>query len=129
MFFAVGVPCVGLIFSVVAIQKKGLNRKCALSTLLFFTALLIECVTWTISNMGDIPPKVEIGIMLGSAGIHTLSAIFAIIGVAEMRTRRRWSHGLKRGIWGFWLNIAMLVVFALWFYAHVSKKFYDTIFK
>lgn len=129
MLFAVGMPCIGLLFSVVAMQKQGLNRKCALSTLLFFAALLVECVNWTISSKGTIPPKAEIWIMLGTAGVHSLSAILAIMGVAEMRTRRRWSHGLKRGVWGFWLNIAMLFVMALWFYAHASKKFHDAIFK
>ena len=129
MLFAVGLPCLGLLFSVVAMQKQGINRKCALSTLTFFAALLIACVTWTISNKGTTTPEAEIGIMLGVAAIHSLSAILAIMGVAEMRTRPRWSRGLKRGIWGFWMNSAMLFVIALWFYAHVSKKFHDGIFK
>jgi hypothetical protein len=130
LIFTVAVPCIGLIINVVSMQKRqGLNRKCAFSTLIFFIALLIEFVTWTISRNGSIPPKVEIGIMLGSAGIHALSAILAIMGLAEMRSRHKWSRGMKRGVWGFWLNILMLLVLAGWFYAHVNQRFHDGIFK
>ncbi len=129
LLLMVAVPCIGLLVNIVSMQKQGLNRKCAISTLLFFVALLIECVNWMSSNNGSVLPKYEIGILLGTAGIHTFSAILAIMGLAEMRTRHRWSRGLKRGIWGFWLNIAMLFVIALWFYAHVSQKFYNHIFK
>lgn len=129
LIFTVGLPSIGLLVSFVSMQKQGINRKCGFSTLLFFVALLIECFTWTLSSSGGIMEKVEIGIMFGSAGIHCLSAILAIMGLAEMRSRRKWSRGMKRGVWGFWLNIAMLLVLVGWFYAHVNQKFYDGIFK
>jgi hypothetical protein len=130
LIFTVAVPCIGLIVNVVSMQKKqGLNRKCAFSTLIFFIALLIEFLTWTISSQGSIPPKVEIGIMFGSTCIHALSAILAIIGLAEMRSRHKWSRGMKRGVWGFWLNIVMLLVLVGWFYSHVNQRFHDGIFK
>lgn len=129
LIFSVGLPAVGLLISIVSMQKQGINRKCGFSTLLFFVALLIECFTWTLSSSGGILEKVEIGIMFGTAGIHCLSAILAIMGLAEMRSRRKWSRGMKRGVWGFWLNIAMIFVLSLWFYAHVSIKFYNAIFK
>ena len=129
LVFSVGLPAVGLLISIVSMQKQGINRKCGISTLFFFVALLIECFAWTLTSSGGMIEKVEIGIMFGTAGIHCLSAILAIMGLAEMRNRRKWSRGMKRGVWGFWLNIAMLFVLSLWFYAHVSIKFYNVIFK
>ncbi len=129
LLFSVGLPAIGLLISIVSMQKQGINRKCGISTLLFFVALLVECFTWTLTSSGGIIEKVQIGIMLGTTGLHTLSAILAIMGLAEMRSRRKWSRGMKRGVWGFWLNISMLLVLSLWFYAHVSQKFYDHIFK
>ena len=129
LIFSVGLPAVGLIVSIVSMQKQGINRKCGFSTLLFFVALLIECFTWTLSSSGGIIEKVQIGIMFGTAGIHCFSAILAIMGLAEMRSRHKWSRGMKRGVWGFWLNIVMLLVLAGWFYAHVNQRFHDGIFK
>ena len=93
LIFSVGLPAVGLLISIVSMQKQGINRKCGFSTLLLFVALLIECFTWTLSSSGGIIEKVEIGIMFGTAGIHCLSAIIAIMGLAEMRSRRKWSRG------------------------------------
>ena len=129
LIFSVGLPAVGLIVSIVSMQKQGINRKCGFSTLLFFVALLIECFTWTLSSSGGIIEKVQIGIMFGTAGIHCFSAILAIMGLAEMRSRHKWSRGMKRGVWGFWLNIVMLLALAGWFYAHVNQRFHDGIFK
>ena len=129
LIFSVGLPAVGLIVSIVSMQKQGINRKCGFSTLLFFVALLIECFTWTLSSSGGIIEKVQIGILFGTAGIHCFSAILAIMGLAEMRSRHKWSRGMKRGVWGFWLNIVMLLVLAGWFYAHVNQRFHDGIFK
>ena len=129
LIFTVAVPGIGLLISAVSMQKQGLNKLCGYSTSVFFVALLIECVAWSLSNRAGITAKAELIIIAGTALLHCISAILAIVGIAEVRTRRKWPRGRKRGVWTFWLNIAMLLVLSLWFYAHVSQKFYDRIFK
>ncbi len=129
IIFSICLPAIGIIANAASIGKRGLNPRCALSTTLFFIALLISGITIAMMNKESISPAVRFYCFGAAAAIHALSALLAGWGLAELRTRRKWSHGRQRGLWGFWLNVGSLLLLATWFYLQVNHaarhRFFD----
>jgi hypothetical protein len=110
---------VGLIVSGLTLRKHGLNPWCGWSTLVFFFALLLASIVISLGARDGVGSDVVLYTLLGCAGLHVLSAVMAMYGVSQVRRRRKWSHGRRRGIWMFWLNLCALFLIGFWSATHV----------
>jgi hypothetical protein len=117
---SVSVPSVGLIVSGVTLTKRGLNPWCGWATLVFFLSLLVGSIVWALANRGGADPAVMLYTLLGCCGVHVLSALMALVGLAQIRQRRKWTHGRRRGMWVFWLNVLVILIISGWCYVHVN---------
>ncbi len=120
LLFAICLPAIGIIVSAVSLEKRGLNPKAAFSITLFFVAFLLSGITAAMSDKEAITSLHRFYCLTAAVGIHTLSALLAIWGFGEIRTRRKWNHGRQRSFWCFWANIIFIVILSAWFYLQVN---------
>jgi hypothetical protein len=123
------IPSVGLIISGATLRKRGLNRWCGFASVAFFFALLIDSILWSLGDRGAGNPKIILYLLLGSCAIHVLSALMALRGLAQVRQRRKWTHGRRRGMWIFWLNVGVLLGIGMWCYVHINDPLYEHLMK
>ncbi len=117
---SVTIPAVGLIVSGATLSKRGLNPWCGWCTIVFFAALLINSIVRALGSRGGVGADFVLYTIFGCCGLHVLSSLMALLGLAQVRRRRKWAHGKRRGIWMFWLNIGVLLIVGVWCYAHVN---------
>jgi hypothetical protein len=123
------IPSVGLIVSGATLRKRGLNRWCGFATVVFFFALLTDSILWSLGERGAGSPKWILYFLLGSCAIHALSALMALRGLVQVRQRRKWAHGRRRGMWIFWLNVGVILAIGVWCYVHVNDSLYERLMK
>jgi hypothetical protein len=128
LILTVTVPAVGLVVSGATLNKRGLNPWCGWSTIVFFCALLAAAIVWTLGARQGLERKVMLYILLGCCGIHVVSALMAMYGLSQVRRKRKWAHGRRRGLWMFWLNVAVLFLIGFWCAVHVFP-FLSKVFK
>lgn len=128
LLFAICLPAVGIIASAVSLEKRGLNPKVVISLTLFFVAFLLIGITTAMSDKSAISPLHRFYCLAAATSIHTLSALLAIWGLGEIRTRRKWNHGRQRSVWCFWANVTFIVILSAWFYLQVNTPLRHQLF-
>jgi peptidoglycan/LPS O-acetylase OafA/YrhL len=120
-------PFIGLVICISGLSRHSLNPRCGLAATLFFIALLIGSNATVLSEMESITDVVRFWGVFSAVVLHIASAIFGIWGLYQMRRRRKWSHGRKRAILSFWLNILMLMGYSVLFYAQCNPALFKKI--
>jgi hypothetical protein len=119
------IPGIGVILSLATMRRHGLNPWCGISTLVFFATLLMEAVTWTLGINGGIEALTALHITLGGIALHIFGALLALVGLAQVRRRRKWAHGRRRAYWMFGMNLLLILLIGIWCYVHVNETLYD----
>ncbi len=125
LILSVSVPTVGLIVSGATLRKRGLNPWAGAGSIVFFVALLIGSVMWVLDGRPGINETAVLYALLGCVGIHTLSTLMALQGLAQLRTRRKWTHGKRRAYWVVGMNILAIFLIGAWCYYHVNPVFHE----
>jgi hypothetical protein len=121
LILTLSIPVIGLIVSGATLRKRGLNPWCGWSTVMFFVALLAASVIRALGSRGGVGQDIVLYTILGCCGIHVVSALMALHGLSQVRRKKKWAHGRRRGLWMFWLNLGVLFVIGVWCYAHVDE--------
>jgi hypothetical protein len=128
VLLVIGVPAGAVVVNVASLQRRGLNIKCAVASLLFFVTLMIQGITGVLNHNDAVSAKLQLGIFAGTAAMNCLSAAIAVWGLWEVRRKHRWPRGKKRAIWTFWLNIFALAALGAFFFLRVNPKISERIF-
>ena len=118
----------GLIMNVASFQTKDLNRKSGHAANLLFLALIIEAATATVSAFGGASETGAFWAIIAAASFHWASGVVALLAIREHRLVGKWPHGRRRSAWGFWLNVAVLLILAAWFWLGANPAVYKRIF-
>lgn len=119
---------IALIVNTASIGKRDTNFKCAFATNMLFVALLEESVAWAVEIIGCGTATGIFWTLVSCVGMHIAAAGVAAWGLWEVRTRGSWAHGRQRAAWGIWINVAMLLVLAGWFYLRSNKELQERLF-
>lgn len=114
LILTVSIPAIGLVVSGATLRKRGLNPWCGWSTIVFFCALLVSAIVWTLGAHKGLEREVVLLALLGCGGVHGLSALMAMYGLSQVRRKKKWAHGRRRGLWIFWLNVGVLFLVGFW---------------
>ena len=133
----VSIPAVGLIVSGMSLPKHGVNRWCAYASLVYFAGLLVASIAAALADRAAAASDAEAmgpaqfyWYLMGCCVAYVLSALMALIGLIQMRRRRRkWTHGRRRGLWIFWLSVFSILITGVWCFAHSNQLIYDRLFK
>jgi hypothetical protein len=112
---------IALIVNVSSMRGRDTNFKCAFSANVLFITLLIECAAGMVGVFGGGTDTGFFWTVLGCAALHVVAGSIAVRGLWEIRTHPKWAHGRQRAVWGFWLNVLMLLVLSAWFYLQVNQ--------
>ena len=118
---------IALIVNIWSMKARDTNFKRGFSTTVLFLPLLVENAVWLLEISGDGTPAGISRALVFCGGTHVAAAGIAMWGFREMRTQRRWFHGRERAIWGFWLNVVMLLVLCGWFSLRSNRELRDRI--
>jgi hypothetical protein len=127
VLLTIGLPAVGLVINIAGMQRRGLNRLCALASCIFFGNLIIQGITTTLAAQDGISEKVQLAIFAGTAVVNCLSALLAHWGLLQVRRRHKWPRGKKRAIATIWLNVCVLLILATYFFFRTNPAAYDRI--
>ena len=122
---SISIPAIGLIVSLATMGRHGLNPWCSAATIVCFVSLLAESISWTLGYVQGLGADSVLQMTLGGAGGHAVSAAMAIFGIVQVRRRRRWTHGRRRALWIFGLNILLILGIGFWCYMHVNQSLYE----
>jgi predicted membrane channel-forming protein YqfA (hemolysin III family) len=125
LILSVSVPTVGLIVSGVTMNKHGLNPWSGSASIAFFIALLIGSVMWVLDGRQGMDQRVVLYALLGCVAVHSLSGLMALRGLAQVRLKRKWTHGKRRAFWMVWMNVVVIFIIGAWCYYHVNPRFHD----
>lgn len=118
-------PLVGLVISIAALSRRGLNVKCGVSAVLLFLALFIAVGAMALQQSGGISTRPAYYAYVTAGVINVLSALLGIFGLREMRRRRKWQRGARRAISAVTTNIIMLGTIATYFYLRLNPWILD----
>jgi hypothetical protein len=118
LFFGLCLPALTVALNVASFgrtARRGLNLRCATAALMFAIALLLGAGLFPMIAIAN--DYVKFFVLAGGALMAGMSAVFALWGMAQIRSRpSRWPRGWKRGVWTFWLAVLYLAAFSSFYF-------------
>ena len=128
MVIMIGVPAAGIIVSIAAMQRRGLNRWAGFASCLFFANLLLQGTVLNLAALEALSQRVTFWLLAGTLILNFVGGLLSLYALWLIRRKHRWPRGRRRAITMFWLNVFSLGVGSVAFYLRINLKLMERIF-